>query len=49
MKIIDEREISKNPKKTKTEKNKGGGGGGVWGVGGGGGGCRSYGEEVEAN
>ena len=28
MKIIDEREISKNPKKTKTEKNKGGGGGG---------------------
>ena len=24
MKIIDEREISKNPKKTKTEKNKGG-------------------------
>ena len=41
MKIIDEREISKNPKKTKTEKNKGGGGGGVGG--------RSYGEEVEAN
>ena len=40
MKIIDEREISKNPKKTKTEKNKGGGGGGV---------SRSYGEEVEAN
>ena len=40
MKIIDEREMSKNPKKTKTEKNKGGGGG----VGG-----RSYGEEVEAN
>ena len=39
MKIIDEREISKNPKKTKTEKNKGGGGGG----------SRSYGEEVEAN
>ena len=39
MKIIDEREMSKNPKKTKTEKNKGGGG-----VGG-----RSYGEEVEAN
>ena len=38
MKIIDEREISKNPKKTKTEKNKGGGGG-----------SRSYGEEVEAN
>ena len=27
MKIIDEREMSKNPKKTKTEKNKGGGGG----------------------
>ena len=26
MKIIDEREMSKNPKKTKTEKNKGGGG-----------------------
>ena len=41
MKIIDEREMSKNPKKTKTEKNKGGGGGGVGG--------RSYGEEVEAN
>ena len=40
MKIIDEREMSKNPKKTKTEKNKGGGGGG---------GGRSYGEEVEAN
>ena len=42
MKIIDEREMSKNPKKTKTEKNKGGGGGEAVGV-------RSYGEEVEAN
>ena len=29
MKIIDEREMSKNPKKTKTEKNKGGGGEGA--------------------
>ena len=39
MKIIDEREMSKNPKKTKTEKNKGGGGGGG----------RRKGEEGEAN
>ena len=48
MKIIDEREMSKNPKKAKTEKNKGWGGGGGGGGGGGVGG-RSYGEEVEAN